>query len=93
LSAITAIPLPPDAPSLHPGDHIRITQRIVGREGNWAAPVEGTVQSYTPEPTGSWFAQGRDDKLWLLRVHLRKPDGEVSNLILDAFSRIETLPG
>jgi len=34
-------------------------------------------------PTGSWFARGKDDRLWLKRLRLRKADGEVSLLVVD----------
>ena len=88
---VNTVPLPEDAPQLHRGEHIRVTQMIVGRNGNWPTSVEGIVEAYRAEPTGSWFAQGKDDRLWLLRLHLRKPDGEVSELTLDPFTRVERL--
>ena len=81
--------LPPNAPRIAPGDHVRITQRIVGRSSTWATNVEGVVEAYGPEPTGSWFAHGKGDKLWLLRVRLRKDDGELTTITLDPSSSVE----
>ncbi|MBI5763401.1 MAG: hypothetical protein HZA51_07745 [Planctomycetes bacterium] len=38
--------------------------------------------SISPQPTGSWFAHGKNDRLWLNRLRLLKDDGEVVELIL-----------
>lgn len=46
--------------------------------------------SYDQQPTGSWYAHSKGDKLWLDRLKLRKEDGEIISLILDAFSHIDT---
>lgn len=74
-----------------PGTRVRVTQQISGRHFAFRTPVEGTVINATAKPTGSWFAHGEADKLWLNRVVLRKDDGEVSTLNLDEHSRIERL--
>lgn len=76
---------------LKPGDRIRVTQRIESRTGAWPSRVEGTVESCKWEPTGSWFAHGKDDRLWLLRVRLRKDDGEITTLVIDRNSEIDLL--
>lgn len=76
---------------LVPGARVRITQQIAARHYTLPAVVEGTIVSYTQKPTGSWFAHSRDDKLWLDRVELRKPDGEISVLNLDDYANIEVL--
>jgi len=80
----------PHVENLHitAGQRIRVTQSIVGRDRTWSCQVEGTVQSCKVEPTGSWYAHGKNDKLWLLRLRLRKDDGELTALILDANSKI-----
>jgi hypothetical protein len=88
---MTLVPIPPDAPKLSKGNRIRVTQLIIGRDLRWTTSVEGVVESYRPEPTGSWFAPGKDDKLWLLRLRLRKADGELTTLTLDARSKVEML--
>ncbi|GMV96534.1 MAG: hypothetical protein AMXMBFR83_08990 [Phycisphaerae bacterium] len=86
-----AIEPPRQAPKLKKGDYVRITQTIVGRDLRWPTTVEGVVESYRPEPAGSWYAHGKNDRLWLLRVRLRKPDGEITTLVLDPHSRVEVL--
>ena len=74
-----------------PGVRIKLTQRIESREDAWDTEVIGTVLSTEPMPTGAWFAHGKDDKLWLLRIEIQKDDGEISRLTLDRNTRIEVL--
>lgn len=77
--------------TLVPGARVRITQRIVGREETWETQVAGEVISHRAEPTGSWFAHGKDDRYWLDRVRIRKGDGEITTLSLDENSTVEVL--
>jgi hypothetical protein len=51
--------------------------------------VEGTVVRWRQDRTGSWFAHGKDDKVWLDRLELRRDDGELVTLNLDQWSMIE----
>lgn len=76
---------------LRVGMRVRVIQRIDARHYALVAPVEGTVIDLGSRPTGSWYAHGRADRLWLDRVVLRKADGEVTTLNLDESSRIEAL--
>jgi hypothetical protein len=78
--------------SLKPGVRVTVTQQIAARDYSWSCPVTGSIVSYVQEPTGSWFAHGKNDKLWLDRLTLRKPDGELTTLILDEFTHLEILP-
>ncbi len=59
---------------------------------DWSTAVEGVVESCRPEPTGSWFAHGKADRLWLHRVRLRKDDGELTTLVLGPQSVVDRLP-
>ena len=43
------------------------------------------------EPTGAWFAHGKKKRLWLARLLIKKPDGEISALNLDSNSKITIL--
>ena len=61
------------------------------REGNWAHQVVGTVISVAPEQTGSWHARGKDGRLWLNRIRLRKDDGEITTVVADRLTRVEWL--
>jgi hypothetical protein len=53
--------------------------------------VVGVVEAWEDLPTGSWFAHGKDDKLWLKRLRLRKADGEVTLLVIDDSTAIAKL--
>jgi hypothetical protein len=74
---------------LKPGVSVRVTQQIAARHYTWTSDVRGVVVEYRQKQTGSWYAHAKDDKLWLDRLTVRKPDGELITLNLDEFSRIE----
>ncbi|MDX2114192.1 MAG: hypothetical protein SFZ24_01045 [Planctomycetota bacterium] len=74
-----------------PGMRVRIHQQIPFAKGTTAMHVEGVIQRFGQQKTGSWFAHGRDDKLWLDRLELRKDDGEIVVFNLDQYSRVEVL--
>jgi hypothetical protein len=74
--------------SIRPGDRVRIVQQIAARHYALTAPVEGVVVRIEQKPTGSWFAHGAKDKLWLDRIVIRKDDGEISTLNLDEYTAV-----
>jgi hypothetical protein len=74
---------------LKPGVAVVVTQQIPHRDRVWVDEVRGTVVSYQQKQTGSWFAHSKDDKLWLDRLTLRKPDGEITTLNLDEYTRVD----
>lgn len=76
---------------LQPSQKVRVRQRIRTRGGPWDTEVEGTVVSCAPQPTGSWFAHGKQDRLWLQRLRLRRSDGEMIDLVLDGDSSVTVL--
>jgi hypothetical protein len=76
---------------IQPGQRIRVFQEIDRREDNWVHDLVGTVLSVSPEKTGSWYAHGKDKKLWLNRVRLRKEDGELTTVVIDRHTRLEIL--
>ena len=76
---------------LEPNQRVRVTQEIVSREGTWATTVEGTVVYSKSRPTGSWYAHGKNDKLWLQRIRLRRDDGELIELSLDNRTQVTVL--
>lgn len=78
-------------PKLSAGDRIRVSERVVGYDQTWLTHVEGEVVSCEPETTGSWFAQAKHNKLWLLRIRLRKDDGEITALNVDQNTEIQIL--
>ncbi len=73
------------------GTRVRVEQRIVRRAGEYTTTVEGEVVSHDMEPTGAWYAHGKKGRLWLARLRIKKPDGEISALNLDSNSRITIL--
>jgi len=74
------------------GSHVRVVQQIAARDHTYTTDVRGTVVDYSQKQTGSWYAHGKDDKLWLDRLTLRKPDGELITLNLDDYSVVEVDP-
>jgi hypothetical protein len=71
------------------GAKVKVIQQISARDYAWTSETAGTVVRFDQEPTGSWFAHSKDDRLWLDRLTLRKPDGEITTLNLDAFSDVK----
>lgn len=77
------------AQALQPGTRVRVVQQIPARHYSLSTEIRGTVVRYEQRPTGSWFAHAKNDKLWLDRLQLRKEDGELITLNLDAFTHVE----
>lgn len=77
------------ASNYRPGTRVRVTQQIPFGKGITTTSVEGTILRFGQQKTGSWFAHGKDDKLWLDRLELRKADGEIVVINLDQYSRVE----
>lgn len=78
-----------------PGTPVVVRQVCERREGSYQAEVIGVVESWEDQPTGSWHAHGKDGKLWLKRLRIKKSDGEMSLLIIDdttEISKIEAAP-
>ena len=74
-----------------PSKRVRVTQTITGRDKSWQTQVEGVVVSATSRPTGSWYAHGKNDKLWLNRLRIRRDDGELVDLVINGDSKVEIL--
>lgn len=78
-------------PDLKLSQRVRVVQTIQTRAGAWKTQVEGRVVNIAADPTGSWFAHGKQDKLWLDRLRLEKDDGEIVDLVLDEKSVVTSL--
>lgn len=77
-----------------PGQRVRVTQQVPRQKfggGNMVNTIEGTVVKLEEQKTGSWFAHGKDDKLWLSRLELRRDDGEQIVLNIDQYSVVEAV--
>jgi len=81
----------PEAERLRPGTRVTVTQQIPQRDEVWTTTATGSVVKFEQSPTGSWFAHAKNDKLWLDRLTLRTDDGEIVELILDGYSKIQAV--
>jgi hypothetical protein len=70
---------------------VRVTQTVTTREGAWRTEMVGTVVHCTPLPTESWYAHGKSDRYWLMRLRLRREDGELVELIVDDKTIVEPI--
>lgn len=81
------------------GTPVRVQQESrTGRGVFGTSETFGTVVAWRHEPTGAWYAQSGDPntpnaggKLQLLRLSLRKLDGELTDLVIDDLSSIAKL--
>lgn len=73
------------------GTPVRVRQVTRRRDGSYRAESVGVVEAWENRPTGSWYAHGKNDKLWLKRLKLRRADGEVTLLVIDDATSIAKL--
>ncbi|MCK4340727.1 MAG: hypothetical protein KAY37_03265 [Phycisphaerae bacterium] len=74
-----------------PGQRVRILHTVERRDRDWVGATEGVIKSIEQQKTGSWYAHGKDAKLWLQRLRLVKDDGEITLLNIDSRTEIELL--
>lgn len=74
-----------------PGTPVLVRQTVERRGRSYQTRVAGVVEAWDELPTGSWYAHGRKDRLWLERLRLRKVDGEETLLVLDDITSIAKL--
>ena len=75
------------------GTRVRVEQVIDYRSDPVTSETTGVVEAWEELPTGSWHAHGKNSKLWLTRLKLRKKDGELTLLVIDdrtTITRLET---
>lgn len=80
-----------DITEIKPGQRVRVLQKVDRREGDWLGDVTGSVLEISRAKTGSWYAHSHDNKLWLTRLKLQKPDGEITTLNIDQWTEIQVL--
>ena len=73
------------------GTPVRVVQGIHQSDASYEAETVGVIEAWDEEPTGAWFAHGRNGKLWLKRLKLRKADGELSVLTIDDQTEIHVI--
>ena len=76
---------------LSEGTLVRVIRPIHQSDPSYRAEPVGVIEAWYEEPTGAWFAHGRNGKLWLQRLRLRKADGEISVLTIDDHTRVHPL--
>lgn len=76
-----------------PGTVVKVTQQIARHKDAVTAVVTGKVLRQERQPSGSWFARNKRNKVWLDRLVIQKEDGEISILNLDEYSRVEVVQG
>jgi len=74
-----------------PGTPVIVRQTVERRGLPYQIEVVGVVEAWSELPTGSWYAHGKADKLWLRRLRLRKSDGEVTLLVVDGHTCVAQL--
>lgn len=73
------------------GQRVRVTQSVPRLTGTMENRVEGVIMRLGQQKTGSWYAHGKNDKLWLDRLELRTSDGERVVMNVDQYTLIEGL--
>ena len=74
-----------------PGTPVCVRQVVEHRIQDIETEVVGVIEAWTDEPTGAWHAHGKQHKLWLKRLKLRKSDGELVVLVVDDGTSIAKL--
>lgn len=74
-----------------PGTPVCVTETTLRRDDPIETRIIGVVEAWEEMPTGSWFAHGKGDRLWLKRLRLRKADGEITLLVVDDGTTIARL--
>jgi hypothetical protein len=73
------------------GTPVCVHTKTMRRDRATQTETFGTVEAWEELPTGSWYAHGKNDRLWLRRLKLRKLDGEISLLVVDDSTSIAKL--
>lgn len=81
----------PTIQDIIPGQHVKITHQHPRGTGDLLNTVEGIVLRFGQSKTGSWYAHSKDGRLWLDRIELRKPDGELVTCNLDQYTTIDVI--
>jgi hypothetical protein len=81
--AVTTMPASIHEVSFPPGSRVCVTEVTSRRAGPVEVRTFGVVEAWEEAPTGSWYAHGKNDRLWLRRLKLKKADGEIAILVVD----------
>ncbi|MBN2583943.1 MAG: hypothetical protein JXL80_12825 [Planctomycetes bacterium] len=74
------------------GDWVRVTKRLRFQDQVHPVSAEGRLVERRRIRAAGSFAGSSDGRLWVDEVVIEKVDGERSAMIVDQYTRIETLP-
>jgi hypothetical protein len=75
--------------ALKSGDEIRITQRVRVGSRQWTTTVTGKFRDLNFLATGLATQRIPEDDIVIPMVHFTKPNGELSSVALDEYSKVE----
>ncbi len=76
---------------LKPGDRIRLRHEVKVGFRSWEQVTEGTVERTERRRHGLHNKRNPDDKVYSDLIVLRRDDGELTTVSLDAYSELEKL--
>jgi len=78
---------------LRPGQKVKITQTVRVGTRSWQTTVEGTVRAVQVLIAGLTVERAADDFVGVHTVHFTKPNGELSSIAVDEWTKIEVVEG
>ncbi len=84
------IPTPPK-PQFEPGTRVKAVQRVRVGHREWSTQVIGVVEREGVRPVGGMEMGGKSLYCRQKTIRLRRDDGEIIELALDEWTRIEAL--
>jgi hypothetical protein len=86
------IPTPPK-PMFEPGTLVKAVQRVRVGHREWSTQVVGVVERESVRPIGGMEMGGKALYCRQKTIRLRREDGEIIELALDEWTRIEAISG
>ena len=84
------IPTPPK-PRFEPGTRVRAIQRVRVGHREWSTQVIGVVERESVRPIGGMEMGGKALYCRQPTIRLRKEDGEITEVALDEWTKIEVV--
>jgi hypothetical protein len=82
----------PSKPMFEPGTRVKAIQRVRVGHREWSTQVVGIVEREGVRPVGGMEMGGKSIYCRQKTIRLRRDDGEIVELALDEWTRIEALP-
>jgi hypothetical protein len=76
-----------------PGTHVRVTQYVRVGHRRWLTQVEGVVEAEGRRPVGGIEMGGKASYIQQPTFRLRRDDGEITEVAVDASTQIEVVTG